>query len=172
MFDVKRRHQWRSQLDNWGGGGNIHIFVFCDINFFWNWLFLWSVNMNIWIWAPQLSELATPLGDISFFGHVKSLIVYISILTYLTSTTVFFVPPNNPKMHCDLFWEKANMALWRITRFLPPDTVTRVRGKIWLHSRLCMFILILLLVQWFKVTVFRLLCYFFLFPRLLLCAFP
>ena len=49
-------------------------------------------------------------GDISFFGHIKSwyLIVYISILTYLTSTTVFFVPPNNPRMHCDLFWENAN----------------------------------------------------------------
>jgi hypothetical protein len=25
--------QWRRQLDNWGGGANIHIFVFCIINF-------------------------------------------------------------------------------------------------------------------------------------------
>jgi hypothetical protein len=39
----------RSQLDNWGGGGHIYIFVFCIINFFWNRLFLRSVNTNIWI---------------------------------------------------------------------------------------------------------------------------
>jgi hypothetical protein len=51
-----------ANLDNWGGGGNIHIFVFCIINFFWNQLFLRSVNTNIWILPPSpIIEFATPL---------------------------------------------------------------------------------------------------------------
>jgi hypothetical protein len=28
--------------------------------------------------------------------------------TYLTPVTICFAPLNNPRMHCDLFWEKAN----------------------------------------------------------------
>jgi hypothetical protein len=56
------------------------------------------------------------------FGRLKSwnLIVDTSTLsqprpqglrdsfTYLTPVTIYFVPPNDPRMHCDLFWEKVN----------------------------------------------------------------
>ena len=59
--------QRRRNIDNWGGGADIHIFVFCPINFFWNRLFLQSVNTNIWISAPAIINIPAPLvRDISF----------------------------------------------------------------------------------------------------------
>jgi hypothetical protein len=35
--------------------------------------------------------------------------VYFYSFTYLqlTPVTIYFVPPNDPRMHCDFFWEKA-----------------------------------------------------------------
>ena len=33
---------------------------------------------------------------------------YLYFFTYLTPVTAYFVPLNDPRMHCDLFWEKAN----------------------------------------------------------------
>jgi hypothetical protein len=34
---------------------------------------------------------------------------YFYSFTYLTSVTIYIVPPDDPRMHCDLFWEKANL---------------------------------------------------------------
>ena len=52
--------------------------------------------------------------DIFDFWSSKKLIFdsrYFYSFTYLTPVTIYFAPPNNPSMHCDLFWEKANMIL-------------------------------------------------------------
>jgi hypothetical protein len=57
-FSVQRRRN----IDNWGGGADIHIFVICPINFFWNRLFLQSVNKNIWISAPAIIDIPAPLS--------------------------------------------------------------------------------------------------------------
>jgi hypothetical protein len=49
--------------------------------------------------------------EIFHFWSSKKLIfdsVYFYSFTYLTPVTIYFVPPNDPRMHCDLFWEKAN----------------------------------------------------------------
>jgi hypothetical protein len=75
--------QYRSKLDNWGGGAHIHIFVFCVINFFSDRLFLWSVNMNIWIWASPphfracygtawCANFPHTIWCANFLGHVIS----------------------------------------------------------------------------------------------------
>jgi hypothetical protein len=53
-------------------------------------------------------------GDISFLVVVKLIFDsrYFYSFTYLTPpVTIYLVPPNDPRMHCDecdLFWEKAN----------------------------------------------------------------
>ena len=54
--------QWRSKLNNWGGGAHIYTFMFFTVNFVWNRLFSWFVNSEIWICAPPpIIEFATPL---------------------------------------------------------------------------------------------------------------
>jgi hypothetical protein len=47
------------------------------------------------------------------FGRLKSWYLtvdtrYFYSFTYLTPVTIYFAPPNDPRMHCDPFWEKAN----------------------------------------------------------------
>ena len=39
--------------------------------------------------------------------------------TYLTPVTIYFVPPNDPRMHRDLFWEKADSKAKTVKIVLP-----------------------------------------------------
>ena len=54
--------QGRSKLDNWGGGADIHIFVFTNHKSNWFQKKLIVQNPNIWISVPPIIELATALA--------------------------------------------------------------------------------------------------------------
>ena len=39
---------------------------------------------------------------------------YFYSFTYSTPVTMYFVPPNDPRMHCDLFWERLIQSTIRV----------------------------------------------------------
>ena len=95
--------QERRKVDNWGGGADIHIFMFCIIYFLWKRLFLQSAfeyeYMNISP-APNYRLSAAPglcpahVG-LSVFFHVSyGDRILICHLTLFFSNHLFFTPSN------------------------------------------------------------------------------
>ena len=55
------------KIDNWGGGGgHIHLFVFCPINFFWNWDLDFKIDCLNSLWT-RIYEYVPPPPQLSIF---------------------------------------------------------------------------------------------------------
>ena len=81
------------KVDNWGGGADIHIFMFCIIYFLWKRLFLQSVNMNIWISALPIIDFPAPLKLCTRYYIVQTF--HIGLLYRSTLLIIYFLFRNS-----------------------------------------------------------------------------